>query len=291
MREDELQAKFAGISVFEKDGYRAPHKPLLILLAIGRAIRNQPRLAYYSDLEEPLAGLLHDFGRPAATVHPEYPFWWLQTDQVWQVESDGPMEPRKGHRDPKRSELLLKHARGGFSGEIYDYLSANPQRAAAIAKDVLERNFPNSLWDDVLSAAGIPADDNVVTGSRRGSAFRRLVLEAYRFECCICGLKLQIGMTAFGVEAAHIKWHQAGGPEVVPNGLTLCLIHHKAFDRGAISLTGDCRVIVSKALHGDSSYEDLFGRFHDSGLRLPRDRTDWPEANFVEWHRTEVFRD
>ena len=36
-----------------------------------------------------------------------------------------------------------------------------------------------------------------------------------------------------GIEAAHIKWHQAGGPDTEDNGLALCTLHHKRFDRGA----------------------------------------------------------
>lgn len=35
-----------------------------------------------------------------------------------------------------------------------------------------------------------------------------------------------------GLEAAHIKWKQFGGPCEIPNGLALCAIHHKAFDKG-----------------------------------------------------------
>ncbi|MDI8841686.1 ACP phosphodiesterase, partial [Salmonella enterica subsp. enterica serovar Anatum] len=38
------------------------------------------------------------------------------------------------------------------------------------------------------------------------------------------------------LEAAHIRWKQHHGPCEVPNGLALCAIHHKAFDRGSIGL-------------------------------------------------------
>ena len=44
---------------------------------------------------------------------------------------------------------------------------------------------------------------------------------AYGDRCAVCG-----------VEAAHVMWLQAGGPDDVRNGLVLCALHHAAFDRG-----------------------------------------------------------
>ncbi len=53
-----------------------------------------------------------------------------------------------------------------------------------------------------------------------------------------------------GLEAAHIKWKQFGGPCEIPNGLALCAIHHKAFDKGSIGLDESMRVLVSEAVNG-----------------------------------------
>jgi predicted restriction endonuclease len=64
-----------------------------------------------------------------------------------------------------------------------------------------------------------------------------------------------------GVEAAHIKWHQAGGPDTSPNGIALCALHHKLFDRGMITFSEDHRVLVSE------------------------------NATHVTWHVREVFRE
>src|ERR1019366_9264129 len=118
------------------------------------------------------------------------------------------------------------------------------------------------LREDVLDAVGISTDGDGAI-QPRDPQFRESVLEAYQYACCICSLKLQIGTSAFGVEAAHIKWHQAGGPPTIPNGLALCLIHHKALDRGAITLTDEFNIEVSKALHGNVSYEAFFAQFRE----------------------------
>jgi HNH endonuclease len=47
-----------------------------------------------------------------------------------------------------------------------------------------------------------------------------------------------------GLEAAHIKWFQARGPDVVQNGLALCSLHHKIFDLGAFTVLPESHQIV-----------------------------------------------
>jgi putative restriction endonuclease len=39
-----------------------------------------------------------------------------------------------------------------------------------------------------------------------------------------------------GLEAAHIKWFQAGGPDIEANGLAMCSLHHKLFDLGVFTI-------------------------------------------------------
>jgi putative restriction endonuclease len=291
MQYEELKDKFLKVHVFESQGQRAPHKPLLLLLSLGRLINGKPRLTSYREIEPVLRDLLVQFGLPSKVVHPEYPFWWLQTDGLWEVFADGELQPRKGHKDPKKSELLVKNARGGFPETIHNRLLKDRGQAIDIAIQVVEHSFPSSLREDILEAVGIDASDaDAAPTIQRDPKFRTLVLEAYQYACCICGLKLQIGTSVFGVEAAHIKWHQAGGPSTVTNGLALCLIHHRAFDRGAISITKDNRVALAKALHGNSSYDTLFEQFYDKPVQLPRDQADRPAQHFVDWHWHEVFR-
>ena len=53
------------------------------------------------------------------------------------------------------------------------------------------------------------------------------------------GGALSILVVVFGLEAAHITWHAGDGPDLVPNGLVLCTLHHKALDRGASVWGGD----------------------------------------------------
>jgi len=58
------------------------------------------------------------------------------------------------------------------------------------------------------------------------------VLTAYEWRCAVCGFDVQLGAIPIALDAAHIRWHQANGPDTERNGLALCALHHKTFDLG-----------------------------------------------------------
>lgn len=94
-----------------------------------------------------------------------------------------------------------------------------------------------------------------------------------------------------GLDPAHIQWHQAGGSDIVSNGLACCTLHHQALDRGAISLTDELRILVSSRLHGGTKLEEHFVALSGHVLRAPSLADAMPKPEFLAWHRKEVFRD
>ena len=101
---------------------------------------------------------------------------------------------------------------------------------------------------------------------------------------------MRLDSTSVALEAAHIKWKQHGGPCEISNGLALCAIHHKAFDKGSIGLDESMRVQVSPAVNGSGMVGRLFWDFDGKEIALPMMRENYPQEGFVEWHRKEVFR-
>jgi hypothetical protein len=71
-------------------------------------------------------------------------------------------------------------------------------------------------------------------------SFRRRVLRAYRERCTVCQLR-HVEL----LEAAHIlpDGHPRGEP-IVANGLSLCKLHHAAFDLHILGITPDCVVRI-----------------------------------------------
>jgi putative restriction endonuclease len=77
------------------------------------------------------------------------------------------------------------------------------------------------------------------------SFFRRAVLAAYDFKCCITGLEIPELLNASHI----IPWSKDKANQVNPrNGLCLNAIHDRAFDRGLITITPDLTIKVSKAV-------------------------------------------
>jgi putative restriction endonuclease len=275
------------LSVWQRDGVRAPHKPLLIILALSRVTRTCDRLTPFKELEKPLARLLRDYGPPRRSVHPEYPFWWLRTDQLWEVPESDSLARRIGHTDPRKSELIKNNVKGGFPEPVFELFRSDVRFVALVARKLLDAHFPASLHQDILDEVGLylPPDSR-----RREPQFRQDVIRAYEHRCAICGYDLKIGSTDLALEAAHIRWRQASGPDEIRNGLALCAIHHKALDRGAIGISEDLRVLISAEIHGQSLMTEWFQSFNGGAVRRPT-RADWePRAEYIKWHTDQVFR-
>jgi putative restriction endonuclease len=77
----------------------------------------------------------------------------------------------------------------------------------------------------------------------------------------------------FALDAAHIRWHQAGGPDIEGNGLALCALHHKTFDLGAFTVR-EAVVLVSDTAHGTAGFEEWLMAHDGRPLRDPQ-RPDW----------------
>lgn len=290
MTRAELLRRIADLSVWEREGQRAPHKPLLLLWALGRCARGEDRVTAYADVHEGVRPLLVEFGPPRRSYRTEYPFWYLRNDGLWEVHGVGDARVREGKaNEPTRGELLRVGATGGLVPEAYEMLRSEPRLLHEIAHELLTAHFPDTLHADVLAAVGLD-ELELVRRRRRDPEFRVAVLTAYGYRCAVCDFDARLKHVPIAIEAAHIQWHQAGGPDRVSNGLGLCSLHHKLLDRGAFTLSGDREVVVSALVNGGKATEDALLRFHGLPIQLPRSESAHPSDAFVEWHRREVFR-
>jgi putative restriction endonuclease len=215
----------------------------------------------------------------------------LQNDGIWELTETSPLERRQGSTNPKKSELLRYDVRGGFIPEIYNALTQNKDFCIEISRRILEAHFPDSMHEDLLEAVGIEAAVyNTVKIRRRDPKFREKILRAYEYRCAICGFDVRIDNFQVALEAAHIKWHQAGGPDIEQNGLALCSLHHKLFDRGAFTLNGKLEIAISDHVHGSFGFSEWLMSFHQKPIRSPRNTEFSPMINYIDWHYKEVFK-
>jgi putative restriction endonuclease len=101
---------------------------------------------------------------------------------------------------------------------------------------------------------------------------------------------VRLGSVSIGLDAAHIRWHQANGPDQESKGLALCVLHHKTFDLSAYTVSSGGVLLVSDQANGGEGFQETLMRHHGKTIRSPQ-RPEWkPESVFLEWDAREVFK-
>ena len=100
MTRDEILAAFDRIRVWQQGDRRAVHKPLLVLLALGRLLRGESPLVEFAGIEDQLGKLLEEFGPSGSEKTRHNPFWHLRTDGVWQLAGPAGITSRPAGATP-----------------------------------------------------------------------------------------------------------------------------------------------------------------------------------------------
>lgn len=278
------------VLVYRRGEQRAPHKPLYLLYCLASLQQRLPRLQKFEIVSKALAEALSIFGLHTKTLHPEYPFWRLQHDNLAVVETDGPLDFRESSDDPKRSSLLRNNARGGFRKQDYDLLVDDIKLQSIAVHKLLDAHFPASIHDEIIRHFNLILKDPHTNDTRTEKEFRNGVLSAYGNSCALTGFSLKFGGNYAGVEAAHICWPQAGGNDEVCNGIAMSTLHRKLFHLGLFTIDQSYQTQVSpdslESLTANMSLKQLQG----VRINLPLDSRCWPSLKALAWHARWVYR-
>lgn len=291
--ETDVLSRMQGLRLHQANGKRSPHKPLLVLLSLGRLVNTGSSAVAWHDAEQTLADLIAEYGPPSRTGRAQsaaYPFTRLRSDGVWVLDHDVAMD--------NVGPLRAADVTGQLEPALESALLRDRDATYAAARSLVEAHFPDTVARDLLLDVGLDPD-LVFAGAdvtralpepkRRSAAWRLSVLEAWDRQCAFCGFDGLLGGASVGIEAAHVRWFNHEGPDDLDNGLALCSLHHKLFDRGALGLGADHAVIVSTSY---SARTDAGRAVYDlHGRRLaPRPGTPLPAHHHVRWHEREVFK-
>lgn len=113
--------------------------------------------------------------------------------------------------------------------------------------------------------------------------FRSMVMRAYANRCCVC----ELGHLVL-LDAAHIvEDRDERGIAAVRNGLSLCKIHHAAYDAGILGVSPDYRVHIRDdilvEIDGPLLEHGLKG-LHGHVIRIPADRREQPDRDLLADH-------
>ena len=273
MDERDLLHRIETIRAARSDGRQKPHKYFLLLLALAWIQQGRGRLVHYErDVRDPLGRLLRDFGPPTDRVHPHFPFWHLRSDGLWEIPDNdltriqGGLAGHGWSASPTDSALTDQQVQGGFPESAHRLLANRPDLVRRTAQTILNAHFPATLHTAICDAAGLSlfGAPGAQPSPTTDATFRHSVLTAYESRCAVCGLDLCIDGAPLGLDAAHIRWHTASGPDTVSTTVRARQKNSRSFSR--------------------------LQRHHGQALRRPSRSDLAPHPDFVRWHRRQVFR-
>lgn len=215
------------------------------------------------------------------------------------LSDDGSFTYRYRGTDPfHRDNVGLREAMKKQVPLIY-FFGVVPSKYLAVWPVYIVSDNPNTLSftvvaDDMASiqkhlvsgTANIASDDahsairryitTEVKNRLHQKSFRERVLLAYEQQCAFCRLKHTLLL-----DAAHIipDSEELGDP-IVTNGLSLCKIHHAAFDSNIIGVTPDYKIEVREDILRETDGPMLkhgIQEFQNTKIILPHDKNSWPD--------------
>ncbi|MBM4765119.1 hypothetical protein GNT69_23060 [Bacillus sp. B15-48] len=124
----ELKEKINNLTIWKKRDERAPHKPLLILFALGQLQAKNLRLLPYEIVRVKLTTLLIECGPTRKNYRPAEPFVRLIRDGIWELDSN------VNYKALNNKELFTHNVAGGFTLEVYRRLTGCKTPTSRIRK-------------------------------------------------------------------------------------------------------------------------------------------------------------
>ena len=119
------------------------------------------------------------------------------------------------------------------------------------------------------------------------SFFRQSVLGNYNYQCAICRLDNIKLLNASHIVHWSVDEVRRSDPK---NGLSLCALHDRAFDRGLLTLDEEFRVVLScQLLSKTNSNVHRIAFDNMQGVRITMPDKFAPAQDALEYHRKNIF--
>ncbi len=218
-----------------------------------------------------------------------------------EIDADNFLEYRyRGTNPNHRDNVGLRFAMRNQLPLVYFYRAVPGEYAAAWPVYVL-KDSPDTLTfsvaiDDVVNVgqpSHSPDNAGKIAEARREyittverhrlhqRVFRQRVLRAYSHQCTFCHLR-----HSELLDAAHIiPDNEPGGEPVVSNGLSLCRLHHSAFDRYFLGVRPDHVIEVRPDVLEETdgpTLQHAIKSLHGSSMILPSRPAERPSLKGLE---------
>ena len=116
--------------------------------------------------------------------------------------------------------------------------------------------------------------------------FRRSVLSSHNNRCCISAIEIPQLLVAGHI----IPWSKSKEHRLNPeNGLALCILFDKAFDRGLMTIDEQFKVVYSKQIRSSPNVFVKSSILIYEGRKITLPNRFCPRQEFFQWHRENLF--
>jgi len=97
---------------------------------------------------------------------------------------------------------------------------------------------PDEVNDTEISEVTVERQTAIISVKKkiRDNSFKSRVLTSYSYRCAFCGVQLKL------IDAAHILPVQHNGTDETSNGISLCALHHRAYDRNLVTFNAEYQI-------------------------------------------------
>ena len=197
--------------------------------------------------------------------------------------------------DPTHQDRNVSGLRNASRGdrEIFDEFTANWEELAFQSEQALNRigEITTDIGSDeaeFVMPEG-PTERERLTRVRIVQRFfHDAVIASYDGRCAMCGISVVELLNASHI----IPWGRNVERRADPtNGLSLCGLHDRAFDRGLVTVTNELRIEVSATLHIPNPPElHRVGLIALDGEPIILPRRFHPDPAALEYHRQHFYR-
>ena len=154
------------------------------------------------------------------------------------------------------------------------------------------RAKPATLEKEEIIAIKIPSGEtekkSFVTQRVYQDFFRRSVLSSHNNRCCISAVEIPQLLVAGHI----IPWSESKEHRLNPeNGLALCVLFDKAFDRGLMTIDEQFKVVYSKRIKSSANDFVKSALLIYEGQKIKLPNRFCPRQEFFLWHRENLFVD
>lgn len=178
--------------------------------------------------------------------------------------------------------------------DLWEELADNPTLLALASEEALaEVGHPSAELPAHDVDMEVEAKETEATAERSVRLvqrfFREAVLTSYDRICAVCEIPVVDLLNASHI----IPWSVDAARRADPrNGIALCTLHDRAFDRGLMTVDEDLRTVVSMRLRSESELPILNVAFaHAHGRQIHRPHRFEPAPEALEYHRRHIFQE